>query len=157
MNVLPAEHIETPMFRTWNTPIVPLTRPESNLRKSLGLNAQTSRRRTGAGTYLAHKHVMTLKLDGTLDQETAPEVRLLLFKMIDASDNTFVADLSGVEAVDSAGIAILIEALRHAQLRGSRFGLLNPSRTVTNILDVSRLSGFFPVDNRVESSQRRAG
>ena len=100
---------------------------------------------------------MMIKLDGALTYGTAPRVRQRLFEAVQNSARSVVADLSEISSIDSAGLAILVEALRLSRRRGGRFILLNPNPSVIGALDVMRLSELFPVEHPMPMLRRHAG
>ncbi len=61
-------------------------------------------------------------------------------------------DLAGVERIDAAGIAALVQLYRSAQAAGHHFRIANASARVAQILAVVGLDGYLLSHNAVESS-----
>jgi len=82
----------------------------------------------------------TIRLRGRVTMTEAPAVRRVLLDEIGKHDGTkLVLQLSGIEKIDTAGAAVLAEALKVGQDRGLRVLLCSPSRAVLNIF---RVAGF---------------
>ncbi len=61
-------------------------------------------------------------------------------------------DLAGVERIDAAGIAALVQLYRSAQAAGHQFRIANASKRVAQILAVVGLDEYLLSHNAVESS-----
>lgn len=83
---------------------------------------------------------VTFRLRGRVTVEEAPEVRDEILNVMTRTKATkLVLQLSGVEQIDTAGAAVLAEALKFGQNRGMRVLLCSPSEPVMRIF---RLAGF---------------
>ena len=88
----------------------------------------------------------TLHLMGRVTYEVASDLReSLLSEMSRLSARTLVLQLSDIEEMDTAGAAVLAEALKLGQSRGMRVLLCSPSEAVLRIF---RLAGFEEVLDR---------
>ena len=82
----------------------------------------------------------TIRVRGKATYDDAPELReSILGEISRASAVKVVLELSGIEEIDTAGAAVLVEALRLAHKRGQRLLLCSPSESV---LRMFRLAGF---------------
>lgn len=82
----------------------------------------------------------TIRLRGTVTYREAPEVRSVLLEEVRKhAGNKLVLALGGIERIDTAGAAVLAEALRAGLDRGLHVLLCSPSPAVINIF---RLAGF---------------
>jgi anti-anti-sigma factor len=68
-----------------------------------------------------------------------------------------VADLAGLEFIDSSGAAALVLARKQARRAGGDLLLAGPQDQVLRFLTVSGLADVFPVLARVENAARNAG
>ncbi|RMH52369.1 MAG: anti-sigma factor antagonist [Zetaproteobacteria bacterium] len=88
---------------------------------------------------------VSLRLDGTLDYRSAPRLLQALRRCMRRGAEEVVVDLSGLEAIDSAGIATLVEGLRWSRRGGGRFALTGVGIRVRDALALAGLEEAFPV------------
>jgi anti-anti-sigma factor len=82
----------------------------------------------------------SIRLSGRLTADEARELReSILGEVVETASSRLVFDLAGVERMDTAGAAVLIEAIRAGQDRGIRLLLCAPSEAVVRMF---RLAGF---------------
>src|SRR6266850_956159 len=56
-----------------------------------------------------------------------------------------ILDLARVTTVDARGLGVLLELREHAEARGIRFELMNVTRWVSKVLEISRLDSVFQI------------
>ncbi len=84
--------------------------------------------------------VGTLRVKGSVTYHNAPELRdRILQEVAQTSASRLVLSLGDVEKMDTAGAAVLVEALLEGQKRGLRMLLCTPSESV---LRMFRLAGL---------------
>jgi anti-anti-sigma factor len=82
----------------------------------------------------------TIHLRGRVTLDEAAAVRAALFDEVGKQGGTkLVLELAGIEEIDTAGAAVLAEALKHGLNRGMQVLLCSPSESVMRIF---RLAGF---------------
>lgn len=101
--------------------------------------------------------VAVIALRGEIDLAVSPQLRELLQAKAEARCPALVLDLSGVEYIDSSGLATLVEYCRHARDFGGAFGLAALQPRVRTILEIVRLHEFLPLHADVEAAVRAAG
>ena len=73
---------------------------------------------------------------------------------------TIILDLARVSTVDARGLGVLLELRQEVQSKGINFKLMNVSKPVGDVLEVTRLDAVFEVTSGVEFfpavSRRRA-
>jgi anti-sigma B factor antagonist len=74
-----------------------------------------------------------------------------------AREPVIVADLAGLEFIDSSGAAALVPARKQARRAGSDLLLAGPQDQVLRFLTVSSLADVFSVLASVEDAARNAG
>lgn len=88
------------------------------------------------------------KLDGNITIDSSPELRRVLLQMLKASDSRrLTLDFSGVDYIDTSGLAVLIEALRSARQLGKSLqvnGLRERPRYLLESTGVLRLFEEIP-------------
>lgn len=104
------------------------------------MSANFSTRRV-AGT-----SVVTLR--GEIDLQNSPDLRKELLAWL-AEGQDVVVDLSGVDYIDSSGIACLVEAYQTARHQGGNFSLAAISPAALRVLKLARLDEVFVIHEAV--------
>ncbi|MBI4853820.1 MAG: STAS domain-containing protein [Acidobacteria bacterium] len=90
--------------------------------------------------------VNVLKVTGRLTPDENDDVILSTVKQLaEAGEKDFLIDLNSVNYINSTGVGTLIHCYRLAQSKGGNLKLLNPSQSVTHIIQVSKLDSIFEV------------
>lgn len=85
------------------------------------------------------------KLNGDLDVYSTGEVESALLEGLEEG-RTIVVDLSEVPFADSSGLGGLIGVYKKARARGIEIRLRNPKPIVSEILTITHMKKFFPVE-----------
>ncbi|MDQ1715267.1 MAG: anti-sigma factor antagonist [Frankiaceae bacterium] len=85
-------------------------------------------------------------LDGRLDVSTAPDIRILLHRAVDAGMGDLVVDLARLDVLDASGLGVLIGAHRRAVRAGRQMFLRNVPPQVMRLLWVTRLQRVLHVE-----------
>ncbi|MBE2319447.1 STAS domain-containing protein [Solirubrobacter sp. CPCC 204708] len=94
---------------------------------------------------------------GELDIGTAPDLRVALMEAIERQpDGRIIADLEGLEFIDSAGLGILIGGRKRAQAGGGDLVLVSTGRNVAKILELTGLMRVFDVYSSVSDAREAA-
>ena len=101
------------------------------------------------------KNCTIVEIGGQLDRTTAPQVEARLQGLIDSSETSrIVLDLSGVPEMSSAGLRVIISAVK--RLRSSRSGgdlrLAAPGKRVASVLELAGLLPVMQVYDTVEEA-----
>ena len=89
-----------------------------------------------------------IALKGEVDLHCSPQAREQILKYL--GDNCHVmVDLSGVEYIDSSGIASLIEGYQLAKRGKLQFSLVGVSEPAMQVLKLARLDKVLPIRNSV--------
>jgi anti-sigma B factor antagonist len=95
-------------------------------------------------------HVVSLR--GEIDALTAPRLGSRLFGLADEGKRGVVVDLSDVTFMDSTGIGVLLNALRHFTVRHIKMVLVCPTDRVLRPFQVTGLTGHLTiVDSRAKA------
>lgn len=84
-------------------------------------------------------------LSGELDLANAGTAETALFGSLDESDEPLVVDMSGLEFIDSTGIALLVAALGRAEPEGRIKFIPSDSPAVTRVLELTGLAERLPL------------
>ena len=79
--------------------------------------------------------------------ETEP-LRKAVYSQSDVS--TVVLDLAQVSTVDAGGLGVMLELREQVQAKGISFKIMNVSKLVGQVLEVTRLDSVFEVTSGVE-------
>jgi anti-sigma B factor antagonist len=88
-------------------------------------------------------HVVSLR--GEIDAMTAPRLGSCLFGLADEGKSGVVVDLSEVTFMDSTGIGVLLNALRHFASRHAQLVLVCPTERVLRPFEVTGLVGHLTI------------
>jgi anti-sigma B factor antagonist len=80
---------------------------------------------------------------GTIDAETAWDLRPALMKALYTHGPEINVDLSDVSFIDSTGLGMLVGVLKEARDMKGAVRLINPGREVRRILQVTGLEAMF--------------
>jgi anti-sigma B factor antagonist len=89
--------------------------------------------------------VTTVTVVGEVDTFTAPVLRSSLDTQLEQSPSELVIDLSGVQFLGSAGLAVLVETQKSARARDIGLRLIATTRAVTRPLEVTGLIDLFTI------------
>lgn len=102
-------------------------------------------------TYPSKQHgsAMVISLTGEVDLKYSPLARKQILKNLEANSHVLV-DLSGVQYIDSSGVASLVEGLQLARSKNLRFALASVSEPAMQVLHLARLDQVFTIHRDVE-------
>ena len=89
--------------------------------------------------------VVTVTVVGEVDTFTAPVLRSTLDSQLEQQPRELVIDLSGVQFLGSAGLAVLVETQKSARSREVGLQLIATTRAVTRPLEVTGLIDLFTI------------
>ena len=86
-----------------------------------------------------------ISVAGDVDLYTSPELRNAILNAIPKAAGRVAVNLSGVNYIDSSGVATLVEGLRSARKNDKAFVLVAPSPAVSQVLELAKLDSVFEV------------
>lgn len=86
-----------------------------------------------------------LALEGEIDLHRSPEIKETLQPLIEQKTPRILIDMSGVQYIDSSGLALFIEALQRVMSYGGKFGLFGLRESVRGIFEIARLDQVFQI------------
>lgn len=90
----------------------------------------------------------TVRMIGNLDRGTVPALRKPLLRVaLRGGIHAVEVDLSAVSAMDTAGVAVLVEMLRTVQKGGAQFCLCGVSESLRRVIQLTRLDEAFGINN----------
>ena len=91
---------------------------------------------------------LVVAFQGDVDLESSPRARQVLLESVGRGKKVLV-DLSGVEYIDSSGVASLVEAFKLAKTRSQEFALASVSGSALRVLQLARLDKVFSIHDTV--------
>jgi anti-sigma B factor antagonist len=88
----------------------------------------------------------TLQGRGEIDASTAPELRRHLEQALDGEATTVVADLTGVDFIDSAGIGVLVEGHRRLEEAGKGLVVRVSNPSTLRVFAITGMDKFFTLE-----------
>ena len=85
-----------------------------------------------------------------LDVVSVPSFRHTIDSLIEKGCSSIVIDLSGATYMDSAGVGLVLYALKRMRAKGGRVSLTNVSSEIMYVLTVARVVDFLPVSQAGE-------
>jgi len=88
--------------------------------------------------------IKVVNLSGRVDAFKAKEIRPELIHLIDEGASDLILDISSVEFLDSAGLAVLVAAMKHARSHNGDVRLVKPQADVViRILELTKFNQVF--------------
>lgn len=95
--------------------------------------------------YRAEGPVGLVRFSGRFLAQDVPSARQKLREIIDRGNTRLILDLSELELMDSAALAVLISAYKAASIRDGTVVLLRPTPMVRRLIELTRLGEVFEV------------
>lgn len=86
-----------------------------------------------------------IRVSGEVDLDSSPELWAQLQRALKNASLVKV-HLQDVSYIDSSGVAVLIQGLKHASKGGADFRLLDPSPRVMGVLELAQLPQLFHIE-----------
>lgn len=96
-----------------------------------------------------------VKVDGEVDLSNATGLRDHLIEQVQQGNHFLAVDLSGVEFMDSSGLAVLISGLRRTKEHDGSLVLVSPTSSVKRVLSITGLDKVFEIHDSVEKAAAR--
>ncbi len=93
---------------------------------------------------------------GDIDLQSSPEVRKVLLACVEEGSAVLV-DLSGVEYIDSSGVASMVESFQNARKKSQDYILVSVSEAAMRVLQLARLDKVFDICDTIEDALAKSG
>lgn len=84
-------------------------------------------------------------VEGELNMQSVPVISKKMFELIRLEKQNFTLDLSSVSRSDSAGVALLVEAMQLAKTNNLELSLSNLPQQMQDIAGISGLLDILPI------------
>jgi anti-sigma B factor antagonist len=81
-----------------------------------------------------------LRIAGEIDMYTAPDLRQQVIHLVDSGTRHIVADLRGVDFLDSTGLGVLVGSLKRLRQRRGSLSLVTSSGRILQLLVITGLT-----------------
>ena len=78
------------------------------------------------------------------------ELRNAVHELSQVSVSAVILDLARVTTIDAGGLGAMLELREHAESRGIRFELMNVTKQIGRVLEITRLDSVFNITSGVE-------
>ncbi|HOX39018.1 MAG TPA: STAS domain-containing protein [Candidatus Brocadiia bacterium] len=82
---------------------------------------------------------------GEVDMHNSPELRKVLKRLVGAKKPLIVVNMSGLDYIDSSGLATLVECLQGTMKNGTKFSIFGLNPRIKNIFTLARLEQVFRI------------
>lgn len=96
---------------------------------------------------------VTVKLRGLVNYRTVPSVRQTLVQQTEGQPDRLVVDMSQVSAMDSSGLAAMVEAMQAQSRHGGRMILAAMPEPVLGVFQIARLDTIFQFAASVDQAE----
>ncbi|NQU57234.1 MAG: STAS domain-containing protein [Rhodospirillales bacterium] len=97
------------------------------------------------------KDSVIISFSGDIDLEFSGDVRTILMESA-PKGRSIIVDLSGVDVIDSSGIASLLEAFQNAHKKGKVFTIAAAQPSVMRVFKLARLETVFSIVDSVDEA-----
>lgn len=94
---------------------------------------------------------VTIGMAGDLDVTTSQMFRDTVAALIESGHRDLMADLDGLDFVDSAGLGVLVGAMKRVQDHAGSFAVICDSPRTLHVLKLSGLDKALPVHSSITS------
>ncbi len=101
--------------------------------------------------------IQVLELSGELDYHSSPELREKLAELTAKQAPKILINLSGVDYMDSSGIATFVEAFQKTKRYQGRFILAELTATVRSVFEIAKLDNIFEIAPTLAEAASRLG
>jgi anti-sigma B factor antagonist len=86
-----------------------------------------------------------IKIGGTLDALTAPELRPLISDIVDEKRKHIVVELSDLELIDSSGVAVIVSLYKRVRATGGDVKVIGVRDQPLSIFKLLRMDRVFSI------------
>ncbi|MEQ8665756.1 MAG: STAS domain-containing protein [Rhodospirillales bacterium] len=98
-----------------------------------------------------HGEHLIIAFSGDIDLQSSSQARTVLLDAVSRGQPLLV-DLSGVEYIDSSGVASLVESFQKARKSGLDYVLVSVSDGARRVLELARLDKVFTIVSTIDEA-----
>jgi len=103
------------------------------------------------------EQISILDCSGDVDLYSSTRLREVLLEQIQSGGPSVLVNMSGVDYIDSSGIATLVEGLQLSRQTKTRFGLFGLRSNARSVLELARLHKVFNIFDTEQEALERIG
>jgi anti-sigma B factor antagonist len=100
----------------------------------------------------AYENVTVIKIAGRLASHSVQRLRQQLSVTAGSQDKNIVLDLSGIDFIDSSGLAAIVHGMKQCRAGGGDLRLCKPPQSVRMVLELTRLDKALDIFPNQESA-----
>ncbi len=100
----------------------------------------------------SHEKVEVISVVGEIDLATAPELRAVLDRVLDAGAASLIVDLSGTTFIDSTALGVLIGAWKRTQNEGRTMSVVASDPRILRVFEITGLTDLFPLHGSLDEA-----
>ena len=90
-----------------------------------------------------------LRIAGEIDMYTAPDLRQQVIHLVDSGTRHIVADLRGVDFLDSTGLGVMVGSLKRLRVHQGSLKLVTSNGRILELFDVTGLTNALALHDSV--------
>ena len=98
-----------------------------------------------------------VKLGGEIDFNTSIDLREKLIGLISSLPANMIVDMSGVEYIDSSGVATLVEILQALGKKNGKLIIAGLKERVKDVFDLAHLNEVFTITEDLRLAEEKIG
>lgn len=99
--------------------------------------------------------ILKIDVSGEMDLYNSHELKSLLTQHIEGGEESLLLDLHDLNYIDSSGISVLLYAFTQCKKRQLGLCFINVRGSVKRVIELTSLSGFFPIAESLEDAVNR--
>jgi len=96
--------------------------------------------------------ITIIKISGRVDTYSAHRLRQQILLAASGSGKNVIVDLSGVDFIDSSGLAAIVQGMKQCRASGGDLRLCKPPQTIRMVLELTRLDQALDIFPNQESA-----
>jgi anti-sigma B factor antagonist len=96
--------------------------------------------------------ITILSLEGSIDAMTAPKITEYIHRLVTKGNIKLVADFSGVDYTSSAGLRVLLGAIKETRAQSGDMRLMGVQPDVLKVLNLSGFTTILKMFNDLDSA-----
>ena len=104
-----------------------------------------------------NESIYIIDVIGEMDLYNSFKLKELLMKMIEKKIEKYIINMAEVEYIDSSGIGALIYITSTIKKMNLHLSITNVHGSVKKVVELTKLSGFFPIHSSLEEAIRAMG
>src|SRR5690606_24301961 len=98
-----------------------------------------------------------IEISGRLDGATMAELEAKFLQLVDSGSKQFVFGLSELEFISSAGLRVMLLAIKKTRAAGGKLALFGLQHNVQEVFRISGFSNIFPIFSSLDEAVQHVG